>query len=138
MDIVTRARNICLTPISEWTVIAAENTPAGALITSYVVPLAAIGAIAGLIGGSLVGYSLPLVGTYRVPITSGIASACLMVVMAVVGVFILSIIIDALAPTFGGQKNSAQALKVAVYSYTPAWLAGVLLVLPVLSAAVIL
>src|SRR6188474_1325080 len=138
MDIVTRAKNICLTPVTEWSAVEQENTPASELITGYVIPLAAIGAIAGLIGGSLVGYSMPLVGTYRVPLTTGIVSACFGLVMAVVGVFILSAIINALAPTFGGQKNSAQALKVAVYSYTPAWVAGVLLVLPVLSSLVMI
>ena len=138
MDIVTRAKNICLTPNTEWSVIAEENAPTGALLTGYVIPLAAIGAVAGLIGGSLVGYSVPFAGRIRVPITSGIVTAVLAVVMAVVGVLILSVIINALAPTFGGQKNSAQALKVAVYSYTPAWVAGVLLVLPVLSFLVLL
>ena len=57
MDIVTRAKNICLTPNTEWPVIAAEATPPGTLITEYVVPLAAIGAVAGFIGGSVVGTS---------------------------------------------------------------------------------
>ena len=52
--------------------------------------------------------------------------------MAIVGVLILAFIIDALAPTFGAQKNRSQALKVAVYSYTPAWIAGVLNILPAL------
>ena len=50
-------------------------------------------------------------------------------VLSLVGIFVLSLIINALAPSFGGQKNSAQALKVAVYSYTPAWVAGVLTIL---------
>ena len=138
MDTVTRAKNICLSPNTEWSVVAEENTPTGALITGYVIPLAAIGAVAGLIGGSIVGYSLPFVGRYRVPITTGVVSAVFTLVMAVVGVFILSFIINALAPTFAGQKNSAQALKVAVYSYTPAWVAGVLLVLPILSSVMML
>jgi hypothetical protein len=138
MDTVTRAKNMCLSPDTEWSVVAQEHTPTGALIRGYVIPLAAIGAIAGLIGGSLVGYSLPFIGRYRVPIMTGIVSACFALVMAVVGVFILSFIINALAPTFGGQKNSDQALKVAVYSYTPAWVAGVLLVLPILSSVFML
>ena len=63
MDIVARAKNICLTPDKEWEVIAAETTPAPALFTGYVVPMAAIGAVAGLIGGSIIGRTLPLVGT---------------------------------------------------------------------------
>ena len=69
MDIVTRAKNICLTPNTEWPVIAAEATPPGTLITEYVVPLAAIGAVAGFIGGSLVGTSFGFgYGTFRVPL----------------------------------------------------------------------
>jgi hypothetical protein len=132
MDTVTRAKNICLTPKTEWPVIAEEQTPTGTLITGYVAPLAAIGAVAGLIGGSIVGITLPFAGTYRVPIVTGVVTAVFTFAMAIVGVFILSFVISALAPTFGAQKSSAQALKVAVYSYTPAWIAGVLHILPVL------
>jgi len=132
MDLKTRARNILVTPNSEWPVIAAETTSTSTLITTYVIPLAAIGAVAGFIGGSLVGMTLPFVGTYRVPIMSGLAAACFAFVMAIVGVLILAFIINALAPTFGAEKNPEQAMKVAVYSYTPAWLAGVFQILPAL------
>jgi hypothetical protein len=52
--------------------------------------------------------------------------------MAIVSVFLVSLVINALAPTFGGQQDSIQALKVAVYSYTPAWIAGALRILPLL------
>lgn len=134
MDIVARAKNICVTPNTEWEVIAAETSPPAALITEYVVPLAAIGAVCGLIGGSLIGRTMPFVGgTYRVSLMNGIGLAMFMLVMSVVGVFILSLIINALAPTFGGAQNSAQAMKVAVYSYTPAWIAGAAQILPTLS-----
>jgi hypothetical protein len=132
MDIVQRAKNICLTPATEWPVIAAEPASVGELLTGYFAPLAAIGAIAGFIGGSIIGITLPFVGHYRVPMFSGLISAVFTLGMAVVGVFVLSLVIDALAPTFGGEKNSIQALKVAVYSYTPALLAGVLRIVPVL------
>ncbi|HXI27558.1 MAG TPA: Yip1 family protein [Vicinamibacterales bacterium] len=138
MDTVTRAKNICLTPTTEWPVIAEEQTPTGTLITGYVVPLAAIGAVAGIIGGSLVGISIPFGGTYRVPLTASVVTAVFTFVMAIVGAFVLSFIIDMLAPTFGGQQNRAQALKVAVYSYTPAWIAGALHILPLLGVLGIL
>ncbi len=130
MDIKTRVRNILLTPNTEWPVIAEEPTDKGTVVTGYVMPLAAIGAIAGFIGGSLVGMSLPFVGTYRVPIMAGLTGAVLAFVLAIVGVFILAFIIDALAPTFGAQKDSNKAFKVAVYSYTPAWIAGALQIVP--------
>ena len=132
MGLVDRAKNICLTPKTEWPVIAGEASTTGGLMSGYVAPLAAIGPIAGFIGGSIIGHSLPFVGTFRTPIMMGIGVAIFTYVMAFVGVFILSLIIDALAPTFGGEKNGQQALKVAVYAYTPAWLAGILSIIPFL------
>src|SRR5689334_11277861 len=132
MNVVDRVKNICLTPNTEWPVIDAEPASASSLITGYVVPLAAIGAVAGFVGGSIIGRSLPFIGTYRVPLVSGLGFAVFTFVMAIVGVFILSMVINALAPTFGGQKDSTLALKVAVYSYTPAWVAGVFNLLPLL------
>jgi hypothetical protein len=131
-SLVDRAKNICLTPATEWPVVAAEPASPGSLITGYAVPLAAIGPIAGFIGGSIVGRSLPFVGSYRVPFFGGLVLAVFTFGMAIVGVFILSLIINALAPTFAGQPDGTQALKVAVYSYTPAWIAGVLNIVPLL------
>jgi hypothetical protein len=101
-------------------------------------PLAAIGAIAGFIGGSLVGMSLPFLGRYRVPITAGLAGAVFTFVIAIVGVFCLAFIINALAPTFGAEKDANKAFKVAVYSYTPGWIAGVLQILPALGVLAVL
>ena len=138
MGLVDRAKNICLTPKTEWPVIAGEATSAASLMTGYVAPLAIIGPIAAFIGGSIVGHTLPFVGTYRTPIIAGVGLAIFTFVMAFVGVFILSLIINALAPTFGGEKNSRQALKVAVYAYTPAWLAGILGIIPFLGLLAVL
>ena len=132
MDLIQRAKNICLTPTTEWPVIAAEPATPGELLGGYAAPLAAIGAIAGFIGGAIIGQTLPFLGHYRVPMVTALVMAIFTFGMALVGVFVLSLIIDALAPTFGGQKNSGQALKLAVYSYTPAWIAGVLQIFPVL------
>ena len=132
MNIVERVKNICLSPATEWEVIAGESTAAGSLISGYVVPLVAIGAIAGFIGGSIIGRTIPFIGTYRVGMTAGVVGAVFAFVMAIIGVAILSFIINALAPTFGAQQNSMQAMKVAVYSYTPGWVAGVLQIFPLL------
>jgi hypothetical protein len=137
MAIVDRVKNICLTPTTEWPIIADEPATTGDLITGYVVPLAAIGAVAGFIGRSVIGQTTFL-GTYRMSLATGLVLAVFAFVMAIVGVFVISLIIDALAPSFGGEKNSMRALKVAVYSYTPAWVAGVLQILPVLGVLAVL
>jgi hypothetical protein len=132
MALIERVKNVCLKPKTEWEVIAPEESSRSSLLKGYAIPLAAIPSIAGFIGGSIVGRSLPLIGSYRVPIVAGLVMAAFTFVMAVVGIFILSLIINALAPSFGGEKNGTQALKVAVYSYTPAWVAGVLQIVPML------
>ncbi len=134
MDIVQRAQKICLTPGTEWPVIAAEPTSTGELITGYALPLAAIGAVAGVIGGSIVG--LPIVG--RTPLIGGLIAAVVGLCLGIVGLFIASLIINALAPTFGAEKNSLQALKLVVYASTPAWIAGVLRIIPLLGILAIL
>jgi hypothetical protein len=127
MDLVKRAKNICLTPATEWNVIAGEATPPAQLITGYVLPLAAVGAVAGFVGGSIIGGLI----MGRTPIVFGLAIACLAVLLAVISVFVVSFLIDAFAPTFGAQKNSTQAFKIAAYAYTPAWIAGVFQILPI-------
>jgi len=138
MTIIERVKNICLTPKTEWPVIAGEPNSSGALLTGYVAPLAAVGAAAGFVGLSLIGQGTFFFGTFRLPIVLGLVQAVISFVGAIVAVFVVSLIINALAPSFGAEKNSAMAMKVAAYSYTPALAAGVLRVLPALGTLVIL
>ena len=138
MQLIQRAKNIVLTPKTEWEAIAADPTPTGKIVTGYVLPLAAVAAIAGFIGMCLVGMSLPFLGTYRMGIGWGVALAIYNVIMAVVFVYVVGFIVDALAPTFGGQKSMAQAVKFAAYSYTPAWLAAVFTIVPALGFLVLI
>ena len=137
MNLVDRAKNIVLDPKNEWETIATEETTTAELYQKYIIPLAAITPIASFIGLSLIGVSAPLIGTVRIPILSGLSQAVLSFALSLAGVFILSLIIDALAPTFGGEKNPAHALKAATYSYTPAWLAGALMILPSLGILIL-
>ncbi len=138
MTIVNRVKGICLKPKTEWDAISGESQSTAELFKRYAVPLAAIGPIAAFVGGSIVGRSVPFVGSYRVPMVTGLVMAVFTFVMALVGVFVLSLIINALAPTFGAEKNNAQAIKIAVYSYTPGWVAGVLQLVPMLGLLAVL
>jgi hypothetical protein len=130
MDIVDRVKAILLTPKSEWLVIERESGDPTYLFTNYVAILAAIPAVCGFVGTSIIGRSLAATGTVRVGIVSGIAFAIVNYLLAFVMVYVMGLIIDALAPTFNGQKNQPNALKLAVYSMTPAWLAGIFLLIP--------
>lgn len=130
MNLMERVKGILTAPDTEWRTIAAEPDDATGLFANYVAYLAAIPAICGFIGTSIIGFTIPTYGTFRVDLLSGFLAAILQYVLAFVVVYVVALIIDALAPTFGGMKSMPNALKLTVYSYTPYWLAGVLLMVP--------
>lgn len=138
MALADRVKKILLSPKEEWEVIDREPATVAGLYTGYILPLAAIGPIAQAIGYSVFGVTMPFVGTYRTPVGSAILSAVVTYVLTLVGVYVLSLIIDALAPTFNGTKNQIQALKVAAYSSTASWLAGIFALIPGLRILTIL
>jgi len=132
IDIVDRAKNIILLPKQEWELIDREEYEVKDIFTNYVMILAAIPAIAGFLGFSIV----PLGGylsKYGIPIPAGIAHMVLDYVFGLGSVYILALVIDGFAPTFGGEKNFLQAMKLAAFSSTAVWLAGVFFILPALN-----
>ncbi len=131
--LIERAKNILVTPKTEWPVIATETTTVADIYKDYVVWLAAIGPIAALIGQSIFGISIPFVGTIRPAMGSLIATAVLTYLVSLAMVYVIALVCNALAPTFGGEKNFLQALKLAAYGYTAAFLAGIFGIVPQLA-----
>lgn len=129
--IVQRAKDILLKPKETWPVIAAEPATTQSIYVPYVVALAAIEPVASLIGGQLVGFSA-LGVTYHPPVGAALTSAVLSYGLTLASVFILALLIDGLAPNFGGQKDQIGALKVAAYSGTAAWVGGIFGLIPAL------
>lgn len=127
--LVERAKNILITPKTEWPVIEAEPSSIGDIYKNYVLILAAIPVAAGLVGNLLFGYTIAGM-TFRMAPVTAIGSAITQYILSLASVFVLALIIDALAPTFGGTKNQTQATKVAAYSNTAGWVAGILMILP--------
>jgi hypothetical protein len=128
--IIGRAKSILLTPRTEWPVIAAEPETIGGLYTGYIIVLAAIPAIIRFLSSTLIGVSVPFLGSFRVPITVGLTSAVVSYVLALLGIFIMALIVDALAPSFGGEKNRVQALKTVAYTYTASCVAAIIGIVP--------
>lgn len=128
--IIARAKAILLTPRTEWPVIATETDSIAGLYSGYIVVMAAIPAVAGFISSSLVGISVPFLGSYRVGIGTGVTLAVVHYVLSLVGIFVVTLIVEALAPTFGGQKDRVQALKAVAYSYTASWVASIIGIIP--------
>jgi hypothetical protein len=128
MNVVARAKAILMTPKQEWAAIDAEPLSVSKLLAGYVLPLAAIGAIARFIGFSIFG-----IAGFRLSMGLGISQAITSFVLAVVGVFVVAWVINALAPTFGATQSMPQAIKLSAYSMTAAWVAGIFYILPFLA-----
>jgi len=130
-NIVTRVQNILLRPKAEWDVIESEPATIQGLFTGYAMILAAIPAIAQAIG-SFVPVCVFGLCVHLNPVFA-IVGAVVYYVANLAGVYVIGLVIDGLAPSFGGQKNPIAAMKVAVYSFTASWLAGVFAIYPPLS-----
>ncbi len=127
---IERVRLILTSPKTEWPVIAAEPATVGGLFTGYVLWLAAVPPLCNFLKVALIGYNPLGLGAYRVGISTGIGMALVGYVLALVSIYVVALIIDALAPTFGGQKDRIQALKTVTYAYTASWVAGIGMLLP--------
>lgn len=127
--LIQRATNILLHPKAEWDVIAAEPATIQSIFV-YAAVLAAVAALARLAHG-LMPFCF-FVACYTPNPVFAVISSIVYYIVTLAGVFVVGLIIDALATGFGGEKNQVQAMKAAVYSWTAAWLAGVFVIVPVL------
>jgi hypothetical protein len=133
MNLFERAKNILVSPKTEWEVIKNEQSTVADLFTKYALILALIPAVAGFIGQSFIGISLGPFGSFKVPIVNGLIYAVLYYVLSLAGIYLVAFIVDALAPSFGATKDMVSSLKVVVYSYTAVWVAGIFQIIPVLA-----
>lgn len=130
MNAALRAKAILIDPLAEWTRIELESSDPSLLLSRYVARLAVIPAAFGFIGTSLIGVVEPGAGTLRTPMVDGLFGAIFGYVATCITVLLLGMLINFAAPWFGGRRDFDSALKVAVYSFTPVWLAGAFLLLP--------
>ena len=137
MALVDRVKGILLTPAKEWRVIEPEAARTGGLFTGYVLPLAALPPIASFVGTSVVGVRM-MSTTMRVTTETALKASLAQFVFSLASVYLLALIVDALAPTFGATRNAMQALKLSIYSCTAVWVAGIFAILPGTSALTLL
>jgi hypothetical protein len=138
MNPALRAKAMLFDPFAEWGLIERESGDPAFLLSRYVTVLALVPAVFGFIGSSIIGAVAPGAGLVRATLFDGFFGAVFGYVMTFAIVLVLALIIDLLAPAFGGQKDFDNALKLAVYSYTPVWLAGIFLLLPGLRFLILL
>jgi hypothetical protein len=133
-NLQARVTNIITKPKQEWPAIAAEPKDIAGLYSKYIVLLAAIGPICMAIGYSVVGLGFGI----RWSFGGAFTLAALQYVLTLVGVYISGLVIAKLAPSFQSEPDTAQAIKLVAYAWTPAWVAGVLYLIPALGILVML
>jgi uncharacterized membrane protein (DUF485 family) len=127
MDLVGRVKGILLDPKAEWPKIEAEPGDFGWLFTNYVMYVSAIPPVCAFIGTSLIG-----IHGFHVGIVAGVMHAVLSYVLTIVGVFIAAYVIDYLAGTFSARRDFNNAMRVACYTPTAAWVVGIFNLIPFL------
>ena len=130
--LTNRVRNILLHPASEWTVIEAEPSTIRSIFANYVCILAAIPPLATAIGSLAFG-RVAFGLSSRPGVLSVLVAAVVQYILSVASVFILALVAEAVAPMFGGRKDRTQAVKLAAYSATASWLAGIFYIVPAVS-----
>lgn len=124
MNLVDRAKNIIMTPKTEWEVIANEPADMGGILTGYVIPMALLPAIASFIGYGFIGVG------FLSGISVGIAYAIVSLLTSLIGVIGLAFVVNLLAPNFGSEKDMGRSMQLAAYMYTPMWVGGILNIIP--------
>lgn len=123
MNLIERAKNILLTPKTEWVAIDSESATPPSLLMSYVLPMAIIASIGKILSGFVWAGAF---GTYF------IWAAVIGFVSIVISFYISIYVIDMLAPSFGSEKNLNKSAQLVAFSNTPTWVAGLLSFIPVI------
>jgi hypothetical protein len=138
MSIVQRVKNIIIKPTDEWNVIAAEPATIGRLFTGYAAPLALIQLGSAILFTGLLGISaLDMMGlgsgmpTGLVAIAS---SAVVDFILSLVTLFMMGMIVKRVSPSFNGNSDQVQAMKLMTYASTPSWVVALVGWIPFLGA----
>ena len=130
--LLQRVLDILMRPRETWLQINAEDGNPARIYLGYLVFLAAIPAVAGFIGYSLIG-----VGAFgisvRVPVVQGLVSMVVGYVLSLAMVYVLALIANMLAPRFQAQQDMGSAFKLVAYASTAGMLGGVFSILPSLA-----
>jgi hypothetical protein len=122
--LIARVKGILLTPKTEWPVIAGEQTTVADLYKGYIVWLAAIPAVFSF---------LALVRFWP---SRALSQLIVGYAVSLAMIYVVALIVEALAPNFGGTKDRIQALKTVAYVSTVSCVASIAMIVPFLGLLV--
>lgn len=122
---VTRALNLLTKPQAEWAVIDAEPSSVKGIYLGYLAIWAAVPILAKMIGQLVFGVNFMGV-SYHPPVLLTVVGSVAYYLLSLAWAYVFALIVEVMAPSFGGQKDRLQAFKVAAYVGTPLYVAGAL------------
>ncbi|HEX2628479.1 MAG TPA: Yip1 family protein [Chitinophagaceae bacterium] len=128
MNLIERVKNILTQPQKEWLVINGETPNPATITTTYIIPLAVIGAAACLLSWGVIGVGVGF-GIKAKSFSFGLKVAIAYFIGSVAGPYITAAVIDNVGPNYGVDKNFGKAFQVAAYSATPGLVGGIFLLI---------
>ena len=113
--IINRIKNIIVNPVDEWRVIAYEKDDYKKVINSFALPIIIVISVAKFLGLAQFGMNLSIVS-----VLLGIINF----VSFYFGIYLTSIILKEITPTFLSANNKTISFKVVVYSSIPIFVAS--------------
>jgi hypothetical protein len=134
MNLIERAKNMLTTPKTEWLVVAAEEPDSSKIVLGYVFPIALVGAVAAFIGYGLIGVNV--LGVRFGGMTWGLYYAIMLLVQLLISIYVTALVVDALAPSFNSEKNFGRSVQLVAYGSTPALVATIFTILPLIAGII--
>jgi len=130
--IISRVQDLCLRPRETWEEIEKQPVNIRDTYVNYVMPLAALPAVAHFLGMALIGIGADG-ERVRIGFIPGLFQAIISFGLSLGMVYALAYITSWLAPQFGATRNFNQAFKLAAFAPSASWVVGVLYLIPALS-----
>lgn len=128
MTIVERAKNILLTPKTEWLTIDGENDDHQKVLTTYLLIIALIPAICSFVGYGLIGYKV--LGVKVGTVGLGLKQAISQYLSIIIGAYATAYAFNFFAEKYGAVKNFNKAFQLAAYCYTAICVGGFFYIIP--------
>jgi hypothetical protein len=130
-----RVQRLLFSPATEWDAIASEPADIRKTCMDYVGPLIIAAAVAAALGQLFIGVNVGFT-TIRMPLGTVLTFLVLQIFLGLIGVYVTAWVINTLAPQFEATADMDQAFKLSAFFPTAIWVAGLLTILPQLSALV--
>lgn len=130
-DLIPRIKALLVNPSGTWTQIEGDPETPASLLRRLILPLAAVPAVAWLLGFLVLGGGSSF-------LRYGISYAVALFAVNVVAVFVFAVLADRIAPKFEGESNFVQSLKWSAWGAVPAFVGGIVLIVPFLAPLAIL